>query len=215
MTVVINQRRSARIQARQKRLTATALSLFRTRGFESTTIEDITTAADVAKGTFFNYFATKHGVLSEYYAQLANEFLRLANLRRRGTTLRRLQRFFIDVEERLRAEGELMEVLFHEVFARPELMQLDAQVESAIFDIYRAALREAAGRGELRRIDVDRAARTIIDLWSSTLRVWIEQHRQFSLAGELNGKLDFLFNGLVRRSSRNRSPACDHWSSRR
>jgi len=40
-----------------------ALQLIAQRGFSSVTIEDITKAADVGKGTFFNYFASKDHVL--------------------------------------------------------------------------------------------------------------------------------------------------------
>ena len=36
-----------------------ALALFRDQGYEATTIEQITERADVAKGTFFNYFPSK------------------------------------------------------------------------------------------------------------------------------------------------------------
>jgi AcrR family transcriptional regulator len=39
------------------------LQLFAEHGFSNVTVEDITEAADVGKGTFFNYFATKDHVL--------------------------------------------------------------------------------------------------------------------------------------------------------
>jgi len=39
------------------------LQLIAERGFPNVTVEDITEAADVGKGTFFNYFATKDHVL--------------------------------------------------------------------------------------------------------------------------------------------------------
>jgi AcrR family transcriptional regulator len=42
-----------------------AFELFATRGFQATTVEDITRAADVAKGTFFNYFPTKEMLLTQ------------------------------------------------------------------------------------------------------------------------------------------------------
>ncbi len=42
-----------------------AFELFGTRGFQATTVEDITQAADVAKGTFFNYFPTKEMLLTQ------------------------------------------------------------------------------------------------------------------------------------------------------
>jgi AcrR family transcriptional regulator len=43
-----------------------ALQLFAERGFNATTIEAITEAADVGKGTFFNYFENKESILLEY-----------------------------------------------------------------------------------------------------------------------------------------------------
>ena len=198
----MNSRRATQKGLRRERLTSSALALFRERGFESTTIEEIAERADVAKGTFFNYFPTKQGVLAEYYSRLAQEFLRLAREDRRGTTLRRLQLFFRAVERRLREEGPLLEVLYRETFARPDLIRLDAAVETEIADIYREHLRAGIDRGELRRVNVDAAARTIIDLWSATLRRWIDAQRGFSLADELNTKLELLVRGLASTRSR-------------
>jgi len=40
-----------------------ALDLFARKGFANTTVEDITEAADVGKGTFFNYFPSKDHIL--------------------------------------------------------------------------------------------------------------------------------------------------------
>src|SRR5260370_16893747 len=54
------QRRSADIR---ERLFRAALSLFAKKGFAETTVEDITEAADVGKGTFFNYFPSKDHIL--------------------------------------------------------------------------------------------------------------------------------------------------------
>src|SRR5438876_10064669 len=57
-------RRSAELR---DRLFRAALSLFAKKGYAETTVEDITEAADVGKGTFFNYFPTKEHVLVEFY----------------------------------------------------------------------------------------------------------------------------------------------------
>src|SRR5207302_11053655 len=54
------QRRSAEIR---ERLFRSALALFAEKGFAETTVEDITEAADVGKGTFFNYFPSKDHIL--------------------------------------------------------------------------------------------------------------------------------------------------------
>lgn len=56
-------RRQRRAAETRLRLFRCALQLFAQRGFPNVTVEDITQAADVGKGTFFNYFESKEHVL--------------------------------------------------------------------------------------------------------------------------------------------------------
>ena len=56
-------RRERKKQDTRQRLLETALRLFREQGYDATTVEQIAEAADVAKGTFFNYFETKEAIL--------------------------------------------------------------------------------------------------------------------------------------------------------
>jgi AcrR family transcriptional regulator len=56
-------RRQRRAAETRLKLFRCALRLFAERGFPNVTVEDITEAADVGKGTFFNYFETKDHVL--------------------------------------------------------------------------------------------------------------------------------------------------------
>src|SRR3954452_4271608 len=61
-----DRRTRRRAEIREKLFNA-ALSLIMRRGLQQTTLSDITEAADVGKGTFFNYFPTKEHVLVEFY----------------------------------------------------------------------------------------------------------------------------------------------------
>jgi AcrR family transcriptional regulator len=61
----MNRRERHRAETRE-RLFRAALRLFAERGYLETTVEDITEAADVGKGTFFNYFPTKEHVLATF-----------------------------------------------------------------------------------------------------------------------------------------------------
>src|ERR1022692_863143 len=63
-----NRRERRRAEIRE-RLFRAALRLFAERGYLETTVEDITEAADVGKGTFFNYFQTKEHVLATFGAE--------------------------------------------------------------------------------------------------------------------------------------------------
>jgi AcrR family transcriptional regulator len=56
-------RRERRAAETRVRLFRCALELIAERGLANVTVEDITEAADVGKGTFFNYFASKDHVL--------------------------------------------------------------------------------------------------------------------------------------------------------
>jgi AcrR family transcriptional regulator len=56
-------RRERRAAETRLKLFRCALHLFAERGFSSVTVEEITEAADVGKGTFFNYFESKEHVL--------------------------------------------------------------------------------------------------------------------------------------------------------
>src|SRR5919198_1824591 len=56
-------RRERRRAETREKLYRIAMRLFAQRGFFATTTENITEAADVGQGTFFNYFPTKAHVL--------------------------------------------------------------------------------------------------------------------------------------------------------
>ena len=59
-------RRERKRTETRERIFRAALRLFAERGFTATTIEDITQAADVGKGTFFNYFPSKEHVFGAF-----------------------------------------------------------------------------------------------------------------------------------------------------
>src|ERR1017187_9026321 len=62
-------RRQRRANETRLRLFRCALQLIAERGLSNVTVEDITEAADVGKGTFFNYFQTKEHVLATFGAE--------------------------------------------------------------------------------------------------------------------------------------------------
>src|SRR5262249_20135144 len=89
-------RRSAEIR---ERLFRSALELFAHKGFVNTTVEDITEAADVGKGTFFNYLPSKdHIFLAFGEMQLAKLEAAIAEVRSSN----------ISIEDFLRALPERM-----------------------------------------------------------------------------------------------------------
>jgi AcrR family transcriptional regulator len=74
-------RRQRRAEETRLRLFRSAIQLFAERGFPNVTIGEITEAADVGKGTFFNYFESKDhvlGVMADIQHSKIKECVRLA-----------------------------------------------------------------------------------------------------------------------------------------
>jgi AcrR family transcriptional regulator len=65
MEQTLSRRERKKLETRQSLLEA-AWALFHDKGFDDTTVEEITERADVAKGTFFNYFSSKDALLGEW-----------------------------------------------------------------------------------------------------------------------------------------------------
>jgi AcrR family transcriptional regulator len=60
-------------QDTRDRIHATALSLFRERGFDATTMRDIAAAAGVATGAAYYYFRSKEELVMAFYVRTADE----------------------------------------------------------------------------------------------------------------------------------------------
>jgi len=77
MTEVELSRRERKKEETKDRIFKAAFALFKRQGVESTTVEEICEKADIAKGTFFNYFPRKEAVFSylaeDWFGQAEDE----------------------------------------------------------------------------------------------------------------------------------------------
>ncbi|RUM27519.1 TetR family transcriptional regulator [Rhizobium vallis] len=68
-------RRERKRRQTRERIEQAAMALFLGRGFEATTIEDITEAADVSKRSFFDYFPSKEEVVFAWQDSFADRLM--------------------------------------------------------------------------------------------------------------------------------------------
>lgn len=142
------ERRRAEIR---ERLFRAALELFAERGFLETTVEDITEAADVGKGTFFNYFPTKEHVLATLGAERLAVLERAYKRAQSGPVLPILKELATD----LAGQSEESAALLRSIYAahascepvRAELRKRLLEGRRLLAEIY--ALAQA--RGEIER----------------------------------------------------------------
>ena len=137
----------------RNRLLRAAFELFGTRGFQATTVEDITRAADVAKGTFFNYFPTKELLLTqmgEHRLDILRAALAEAQ-RNRKPSRELLYRLLVAlVEEPRQSRGMARCMLLGPLSAEP-LVSVAATTVAYGRDILRDTIALGQERGEIRR----------------------------------------------------------------
>src|SRR5262245_19283376 len=69
MTELELGRRERKKEETRQRIVAAAIELFQRNGYEATTVDEISERADVAKGTFFNYYPRKEAILDDVHEQ--------------------------------------------------------------------------------------------------------------------------------------------------
>jgi AcrR family transcriptional regulator len=195
----------------RERLFRSALRLFAERGFLETTVEDITEAADVGKGTFFNYFRTKEHVLATFGAERLASIERAIERAKKGPVLPVLRDLAADLAGHSTENPALLRAIYaaHASCApvRAELhkrLQTGRRLMAEIFTI-------AQQRGEVRRdISAAELARlTQIVLLGITL-AWA-LHPDSSLRGTAQEAWDLFLPNLLadakRKSVKNRRSA--------
>lgn len=197
MTQPAGGRREAGKLERRDRLYEAALSLFREQGYESTTVDQITRRAGLAKGTFFNYFPTKDAVL---------RFMGVREIGRLGaatlaggsaSAIGNLKRFMIALAGSMERDRALVGLIFRKGLTVPELLTGDAGGFS-IRPTVSLLIRRAQNMAEIDpRLDPDILTAMLDALYLQQLVYWCESTAPYSLAERLTGVVDLLMMGMA------------------
>jgi len=195
------RRERRRAETREKIFRA-ALRLFAEHGFHAVTVEDITEAADVGKGTFFNYFPSKEHVLMTLGdIQVGKIEQGLAAARSGALPLRRLLEEFprIMAEEPGRSPlvmRGLLGALLTSAPVRAMFLEKVAAGRKMLAELLALGQR----RGEVRR-DVPAAelARVVQQSFFGAMLMW-SLDPSGKLARRFEKELDLLWSGMRARA---------------
>jgi len=142
----LSRRERKKLETRQRLLEA-ALRLFQEQGYDDMTVEEIAEAADVAKGTFFNYFEAKELILP---ALAQWRFQQLEELLAAGSNLPDSPVARIKLALGLVAEDPLADPsLMRRLFAVQET-DFDVHPAHALTNLLAGLVRQAQASGEIR-----------------------------------------------------------------
>jgi AcrR family transcriptional regulator len=172
-----------------------ALRLFREHGYDATTVEKITEAADVAKSTFFNYFETKEAILpalAEWRLQRLEETL----APEQGAPVSPVAR--IKLALRLVAENPLSDpVLAQRLFAAA-MRRKYVHPGHILSNLLAEQVRQAQAAGEIRAgLDPLYLGGMIRALFFQQMMMYHSGYRPAPLPELLDTMVDLLLDGIA------------------
>jgi len=201
-----NRRERRSIELRE-RIFRAALDLFAKQGFAETTVEDITNAADVGKGTFFNYFPRKdHILLAFAEMQLAKLRLAVDEARRTSVPMPQFMRSLaaLMTQEPVR-NPDIIRVLLQAFLSNSQVREAMLDLQARVLAFHTEMIQLGQGRGEIRddlpAADIALVFRQTI---FGTLLIW-SLYGDSSLQARMDSAFEIIWSGLSPRAPRNLS----------
>jgi AcrR family transcriptional regulator len=160
-------KRERRKEARPGELLDAALSLFVSKGFSATKVEDVAASAGVSKGTLFLYFSSKEDLfkavirtnLADHFPAWNQEFEDFE-----GTTPDMLEHAMVSWWQRIGSTDAsgITKLVMSEANNFPEVVQFyDQEVIRPGHELFQRILQRGIDGGEFRKIDLDQAVHTV------------------------------------------------------
>jgi len=196
-------RRTRRGAETRERLFLAAVRLFGEKGYAETTVEDITNAADLGKGTFFNYFPSKEHLLIAFSEMQLGKLERFVETARNGKEPMRA--FFRTMSQQMTAgpakTPEVVRALLQANLSSTSVRNVMREKNSRGEYLLSQLVQIGQERGEFRRdVSALEMARVFRQMTFGTLLLW-SVYGDDSLAERLDRAIDILWTGFVPAST--------------
>ena len=194
------QRRSADIR---ERLFRGALELFAQKGFSETTVEDITEAADVGKGTFFNYFPSKDHILLAFgEMQLSKLEAAIEMARRTGEPMPEFLRALgVRMTQEPTRNPAIIRALLQAYLSTTPVRAAMMDLQRRIHSLHTQMIQLGQDRGEIRNdLPAAEIAQVFRQTIFGTLLIW-SLYGDATLHSRIETAFNLLWSGLAPRGN--------------
>jgi AcrR family transcriptional regulator len=192
-------RRETQKQERRDKIFKTAMQLFESLGFQKVTVTDIAKAAEVSRGTVFNYYPYKEAILIGYFGE------RLDKLREQLETqhlapLDALYVIFENLASFTTENKHLIVPLGYELLnpdpERSKQAFLSLPLAEMIYGLLTKAREHSLIRSDFSR---ERLSRTLANTYFLTALQWVSYRQDRSIHDELRKSLQLALEGIINR----------------
>lgn len=206
-TALILPPRLRKGQETKERLFEAAMDLLEQRDFDAVTVEMITEAAEVGKGTFFKYFARKEAVVGYFFERQFALFSQTPifhpeTLSADVTVWEQTRRaLHLLIEQHANRDKRLTRTLMSLTLTNPDVQQASYLVKSRVRDIMTQVIRIGQERGELRQdLPNDLLTDHMMSLYFFTLWRWSTPENTVELQTLLNTTYELILEGVCLQS---------------
>lgn len=175
-----------------------AMQLFREQGFDSTTMEQIASKADIAKATLYKYFPVKEAIIAGYWKVSVKQKDDLIPqlLASVPDTKGRLSAVFLSAAATFKSEPEFARIQFSYQFKEIGSTPSNGQTRSGFEGFLEKLLKQGQELGDIRG-DISAAvmAYQLLFLFTSTCLFWFSNPKIFPLEERLNQTINMFIQG--------------------
>lgn len=203
--------REKKKQQTKQAILEAAISLFSENGYESTSIEQISRAAGVGKGTVYGYFQTKREIIKgfcEYeLEQIHSELIKRSNPE--APILEQMLTIYMTEFRHITRNREFGRLYMREaLFPEDADVQDNLEIDDKYFQMLFPILEKAQERGELRKdIELLHITAHFYSLFILILHAWYTGRIK---SDEIEGAMQLLFKQIldgISPSKRNHQPS--------
>ncbi|NOT34639.1 MAG: TetR/AcrR family transcriptional regulator [Candidatus Eisenbacteria bacterium] len=198
MNPVEISRRERKKDETRERINQAALQLFDQKGFDATTVDEIVAAADVAKGTFFNYFPRKEAALAvicERQVEGLEQFVDGLIDDARPVREKLLDTFAFGAQQHA-ADPALHRHSIVELLrgSLEDAININERVQSSVGRL----VQQGCERGEFRSdVPVERLTYVLRGVFFMTMLVWLHCPELFDFKTEIQARMSIALDGLA------------------
>jgi AcrR family transcriptional regulator len=201
---VIAVLREARKKEMKEQIYLRSIALFKEKGYDHVTIEEVASACGIAKGTFFNYFSKKEHVLLHLGNAQIERMGEIINKYQQVQLKERLQSIFNELLSPYAEHSELLKLTLSETLKSALVMQEESSNIKLFQETLSHIINQAKGGGQFQsQWEPDVIASVLVGIYFNTLISWSFIHTQEeSITNLFQKQLDVVWGGIEVSRSR-------------